>query len=116
MKTPRTTLIGYSLFVIAAMVAVTSWASLESNVIEGFKSVWSDRWGAATLFDAYFAFLFFYLWVFYKEPRASLRLFWLLAILSFGNMAMAAYLIQQILKLPAGAEISELLLRSKAKT
>ena len=81
----------YFAFVLAAMLAVTIWASLEQNVIEGFASVTQFRWGWATLADTYFAFLAFYLWVHLRERSWIARAGWLMAILLLGNFAMAAY-------------------------
>ncbi len=77
--------------VFAAMVAVTTWASLESNVALGFARVAADRWGLATLFDAYFGFLWFWLWILWKEPRWASRLLWLVLLLALGNLAIAAF-------------------------
>ncbi len=106
-------LIAFCILVLISMIGVTTWASLDRSVIDGFKSVWADRWGAATLFDAYFAFLTFYLWVFYKESSILARTLWLLAILAFGNIAMAIYLLKEIYHLPKGATVPSLLLRKE---
>ena len=81
--------------VFAAMVAVTTWASLESNVALGFARVAADRWGLATLFDAYFGFLWFWLWVCWKERGWGRRLLWLVLLLALGNLAIAAFVVMQ---------------------
>jgi len=73
-------------------------------------------WFIATLFDTYFAFLTFYLWVAYKETRWSLRLAWLVAILLLGNIAMAVYVLLQLFRLPRNAGIEQLLLRRSLNT
>ena len=81
----------FSITVLVAMVAVTAWASLEANVLVGFQRLLADRWGVATLFDAYFGFLWFWLWIAYKEGRPGRSLLWLLLLLTLGNQAMAAW-------------------------
>lgn len=101
----------FSIAVFAAMVAVTTWASLEANVLVGFQRLLADRWGVATLFDAYFGFLWFWLWIAYKEASLGRSLLWLLLLLALGNLAMAAYVMVQLYRLKAGEGAEALLLR-----
>lgn len=86
--------------VLIAMLIVTTWASLDKNVFEGGALVMAEPWGVATLFDTYFAFLTFYLWVLYKESGWIARILWFVAILLLGNFAMAFYALIQIQKSP----------------
>ncbi|WLT33574.1 DUF1475 family protein [Geothrix sp. PMB-07] len=97
--------------VFAAMVAVTTWASLEANVLVGFQRLLADRWGVATLFDAYFGFLWFWLWILYKEGHLGRSLLWLLLLFALGNLAMAAYVMVQLARLKRGDGVEALLLR-----
>jgi hypothetical protein len=97
--------------VFAVMVAVTTWASLETNVLVGFQRLLADRWGVATLFDAYFGFLWFWLWIAYREDSPWRRLLWLLLLFALGNLAMAAYVMIQLAGLKSGEGIEALLLR-----
>lgn len=101
----------FSITVLVAMVAVTTWASLEANVLVGFQRLLADRWGVATLFDAYFGFLWFWLWIAYKEGRPGRSLLWLLLLLTLGNLAMAAYVLVQVARLQPGEGPQTLLLR-----
>ena len=101
----------YPWIVLAAMIGVTTWASLEKSVGFGFEYLLAERWGIATLFDAYFGFLTFYAWVLYKETSFISRLAWLVAILIFGNIAMAVYLLVELRRLPAGAGFDAFLTR-----
>jgi Protein of unknown function (DUF1475) len=94
------------------MTAVSLYASLESNVMLGFARVAKDRWGLATLFDAYFGFLWFWLWVSYKEASIWKSLLALIALLALGNFAIAGYVMLQLWKLPKGAPLHQLLLRA----
>jgi hypothetical protein len=61
--------------------------------------------------DAYFGFLTFYAWVFYKETAASARVGWFLAVMLLGNIAMAVYMLIQLARLEDGAPVEQLLLR-----
>jgi hypothetical protein len=97
--------------VFIAMLTVTTWASLDANVLVGFQRLLADRWGVATLFDAYFGFLWFWLWIAYKEASLSRSLLWLLLLLALGNLAMAAYVMIQLARLQPGADVEALLLR-----
>ena len=101
----------FSIAIFAAMVAVTTWASLDANVLVGFQRLLADRWGVATLFDAYFGFLWFWLWIAYKEHSPWRSLLWLLLLLALGNLAMAAYVMVQLARLKPGEGTEALLLR-----
>jgi hypothetical protein len=56
----------------------------------GRTQVGADRyWTIATLLDAYFGFLIFYVWVFFKESRPLPQIAWFVASMLLGNMAMS---------------------------
>jgi len=99
--------------ILAAMLVVTVTASLHQPLWEwGGLSAEPDRWWTyATLADAYFGFLTFYAWVFYKETRAAARAGWFVAIMLLGNIAMAVYVLRQLARLRPGQPVSRLLLR-----
>lgn len=104
----------FSLFsaVLLAMTGVTIYASLEKNVFDAGPELRGSRWFQATLVDAYFGFVTFYVWVAYKERTWLGRIAWFVAIMGLGNMAMAAYMLVQLLRWDARAGVAELLLRS----
>jgi hypothetical protein len=110
---PRSTLIALFGAILAAMLVVTVTASLYQPLWEwGGLEAEPDRWWTyATLADAYFGFLTFYAWVFYKEARASARVGWFVAIMLLGNMAMAVYVLLQLARLRPGEPVAQLLLR-----
>jgi hypothetical protein len=110
--TPVRTFRFFPVVVLVAMIAVTTWASVEKPMFEGFRLMFAERWGVATLFDAYFGFLTFFAWVYYKERSAWARVIWLGAILFFGNIAMSIFLLRELYRLPKGAGFDALLLRS----
>lgn len=103
-----------AVFVLIAMLAVTTWASLQVALWKTPREVLTHPWFIATLFDTYFAFLAFYIWLAYKETSNLARVLWLLAILLLGNIAMAIYLLRELLRLPANATMEDLLMRRKA--
>ncbi len=102
---------GYFLVVLVAMFWVTWRASLDRGVMQAFAEIAADPWGLATLFDAYFAFLTFYLWLAYKEASWLARALWLLGILLLGNFAIASYVLLQLFTLPPGGSMKDLLMR-----
>jgi hypothetical protein len=99
--------------VLISMLVVTTWASNLVALWNTPRAVATHPWFIATLFDTYFAFLTFYVWVAYKETSSFMRVLWLLAILALGNIAMAAYLLIALFRLPADASMEQLLLRRK---
>ena len=100
----RRLLIAYFVLVLIAMTWVSWYActapSISSlpeyagkglNVIGGYVTVCSEPWGLATMFDAYFGFLAFWLYVAWREQTIASRLGWLVALMLLGNFAIAAY-------------------------
>ena len=100
--------------ILLGMIAVTWRASLDRSVFTAFFEITRDPWGLATLADAYCGFLTFYCWVAYKETSWLARGLWFAAIMLFGNIAMAIYVLVQLARLPPGAGIADLLLRGRA--
>ncbi len=61
------------------------------NVLGGYVTVCSEPWGLATMFDAYFGFLAFWLYVAWREQTIASRLSWFVALMLLGNFAIAGY-------------------------
>jgi hypothetical protein len=99
--------------ILAAMLVITVTASLNQPLWQwGGLTAEPDRWWTwATLADAYFGFLTFYAWVFYKERGLAARVGWFVAIMLLGNIAMAIYVLTQLARLRPGEPASNLLLR-----
>lgn len=99
-------------FIFVSLLAFTTWASMQQPVWEWRGLVTSpDRWWTiATLLDAYYGFVTFYAWVFYKELRWLPRIGWFIGIMLLGNMAMAAYVLLQLARVPDGEPASRLLI------
>ena len=99
--------------ILAAMLVITVTASLNQPLWQwGGLTAEPDRWWTyATLADAYFGFLTFYAWVFYKERGIAARVGWFVAIMLLGNFAMATYVLVQLARLQPGEPVASLLLR-----
>ncbi|WP_293372694.1 DUF1475 family protein [Nevskia sp.] len=107
----------FAALAFAALIGASIWATGHQGIFTAIKDVvanpaaGNNPWFVATLFDTYFAFLWFWLWIAYKETSWLSRGLWLIAVLVTGNMAMAVYALIQLYKLPADATIEDFLLR-----
>ena len=104
------------ILVFLTILGATSWASLQMPFWQTPQTLVTHPWFIATLVDTYLAFFTYWLWVAYKETSNGARLLWLLLIFGLGNMAMAAYMLIQLYRLPSDARIEDLLLRRAAST
>ncbi len=100
--------------ILAAMLWLTVAAALDRDVFTALGALWPDPWFRATMADAYFGFLIFYLWVWYKEAGMSARITWFVLIMLLGNFAMAAYLLRESARLAPDDGPDRLLLRRPA--
>lgn len=100
--------------VIASMLAVTTWASLHTPIFSIPRDVFTHPWFIATLFDAYWAFIAFYVWVAWKEQSAAARIGWFVAIIALGNIAMAVYLLRELFAVPANGPLDPVFTRRNA--
>ncbi len=98
-------------FVLLTMLCATSWASTQCALWKTPAAVVGHPWFIATMFDCYFGFLTFYIWLAYKETSWLARFGWLLAILLLGNIAMSLYMLITLFKLPLNARLEQVLLR-----
>lgn len=85
--------------VLVAMLAVTTWASTYENVFAAIRRLTNEPWVVATLFDAYFGFLTFFVWVCVKESSLLKKIIWFVLIMAFGNIAMAIYVLLEVRRL-----------------
>ncbi|MBP7281554.1 MAG: DUF1475 family protein [Leptospiraceae bacterium] len=98
-------------FILASMLWVTTWASLQLNLFTHLPNIIHDPWVIATLFDAYYGFITFFLWVCYKEKSILLIILWFIGIMLLGNIAMAIYMLLQLFKLEKDATVTDFLVR-----
>ena len=97
--------------VLASMIAVSVWATMQRGIGEAFADLKTDRWFWATMFDAYFGFLTVGLWMTYRESSLPARIIWWPVFLCLGNIGIAIYIMLLIARLPSGAGVRDLLLR-----
>lgn len=95
--------------VLAVMLYVTISASLHQDIVSAARQLWPDPWFRATLADAYFGFLFFWLWVAWREQSKAKSILWFVLIMTFGNIAMASYLLLQLRRWQPAEGIDSLL-------
>ena len=107
----RTTLLILFGGILVSMLAVTTYASLDRSIFHVGPQLTSDPWFHATLADAYFGFLTFFVWVAYKEPSRWSKVLWFVLIMTLGNIAMSIYVLLQLAKLKPGDPVSHLLAR-----
>ncbi len=129
MKT-RNALIGYFILVLVAMTwvswyactapTITSLAQYAAitgkeglNVVDGYVTVCSEPWGLATMFDAYFGFLAFWIFVAWRERSGLSRGLWLVALMALGNFAIAGYALACLFTAPADASLETIFFTRK---
>lgn len=83
------------------------------NVLIGFDTVCSEPWGLATMFDAYFGFLAFFLYVAWREATPLARLGWFVALMLLGNFAIAAYLLLALRAAPGEEDLGKVFFARK---
>ena len=105
----RAALASWFSIVLVAMLAVTGWAASEVALWNTPRAVATHPWFIATLFDAYFGFIAFWIWLAWREASLLPRAAWLVAILLLGNIAMAAYVLLELARLPKGSSMAALL-------
>ena len=97
--------------VLASMLAVTTWASLQVSVFAIPRAVGGHPWFVATLFDTYWAFLTFYLWLVYKEAAWVSSILWFIVIVLLGNIAMSIYCLIQLFRVSSASSVESVLMR-----
>src|SRR5437868_8799498 len=71
----------------------------------------ANPWAVATLYDAYFGFTTFFVWVCFKERLLAAKIIWFVLIMALGNIAMSFYVLLQLFKLKADEPVSNVLTR-----
>ena len=97
--------------IIVGMLSIIITASIDQNILEAVGNLWPNWWFRATLADAYFGFLTFFVWVAYKELHLWRKLVWFASFMLMGNLAISAYMLLELYKVQAGDTIETLLTR-----
>ena len=100
---------GLFLVILASMLWVTSWASLRCPLFAIPHDVVGHPWFIATLFDAYWGFVTFYVWVAFKQTSWLARIAWFVAVILLGNIAMSAYCLNELFRVPRDARLADVL-------
>lgn len=109
----------FAVLAFASLVGASIWATGHVSIVPAINDLIANpaanynAWFVATLFDTFYAFLWFWLWIAYKETSWLARVLWLVAVLATGNMAMAVYALITLARLPPNATIEDFLLRRK---
>lgn len=85
--------------ILMLMLSATTWAALDRGVLTAARELLPDRWFVATLLDAYCGFLTFYCWVCWKRRTARHRVLWFVAIMLLGNIAMAVFMLLELMRI-----------------
>ena len=96
------------------MTVLTIRTSLTVSLWDAWSSFGANPWAVATLYDAYFGFLTFYVWVVYKESSLWSRVVWFFLIMGLGNIAMSLYMLIQLTRLRPDEPV-EAILRRRAR-
>lgn len=91
------------------MTVLTIRTSLAVSLWSAWDSFAANPWAVATLYDAYFGFITFWVWVAYKEETVWSRIVWLVLILGLGNIAMSLYVLIQLFRLKSGEPVQVVL-------
>ncbi len=93
------------------MTVMTVRTSLAVSLWAAWPSYAANPWAIATLYDAYFGFLTFYIWVAYKESHMTSRVLWFLLIMGLGNIAISLYMLIQLSRLRRDEPVENVLWR-----
>jgi Protein of unknown function (DUF1475) len=104
-----TLLRGLFLVILVSMLGVTTWASLQCPLFAVPRPVATHPWFLATMADAYWGFVTFFVWVCYKQTSWLARGAWFFAIMLLGNIAMSSYCLAELFRVPRGGRVAEML-------
>lgn len=93
------------------MIVVTVRTSMKMSLWDAWGSFADNPWAVATLWDAYFGFITFFVWVCWKERNVTGRVIWFVLIMSLGNIAMSFYVLLQLMRLRRDEPAHAVLLR-----
>jgi Protein of unknown function (DUF1475) len=96
--------------ILASMIWVTTWAGTQCPLLGVPRAVATHPWFIATMFDAYWGFITFYVWVCYRQVSWTARIAWILAILALGNIAMSSYCLAALSQAPKDGKLSDVLI------
>ena len=81
---------------LVTMLVLTIHASLDRGMFDAGGELIQYPWFIATLADAYFAFLAFYVWLAWRQRSWLARIVWLVLVMCLGSMAIASYVLIEL--------------------
>lgn len=108
MSRSRKTLFWLFAGMLLLLLAFTVRASSVRGVFDN-GPLMGDVWFQVTLLDAYLGFLTVYVWIAWKERTLLRRLLWFVIVMTCGNMAVSLYVLVQLVKLPPGSNLADIL-------
>lgn len=91
--------------IFGSMLWVTSWASLDTPLFGIPNEVLSHPWFIASLVDAYWGFVTFFVWAAWKERATAARVLWFVAVMLLGNLAMSVYFLRELFSVEKAGEL-----------
>ena len=91
------------------MTTITIRTLLEISIWDAWDSYAANPWAVATLWDAYFGFVTFYVWVWFKERATWRRILWFVLIMGLGNIAMSLYVLIELYHLRDNQPVESIL-------
>jgi len=79
------------------VMLLLSWGAMQhQDMVSANRLLWPDPWYRVLLVDAYCGFLWFWLWVVWREQSLLRGALWFVLIMGLGNLATAGYLLWQL--------------------
>lgn len=93
------------------VMGLLAWSAIQhQDMISANRLLWPDPWYRILLVDAYCGFLWFWLWVAWREQSVLRGAVWFVLIMGLGNLATAGYLLLQLHRWQPGQGVAGLLL------
>jgi hypothetical protein len=100
--------------VLLSMLWVTTWAGLQCPLFAVPRAVATHPWFIATMFDAYWGFTTFFVWVCFKQATWTARIAWFVAIMALGNIAMSSYCLSELFMVRTDGKVLDVLTARRA--
>jgi len=79
------------------VMGLLAWSAIQhQDMLTANRLLWADPWYRVLLVDAYCGFLWFWLWVAWRESSVLRGAVWFVLIMGLGNLATATYLLWQL--------------------
>jgi len=74
-----------------AQAGILVYGFTQGNFSAAGQFFFNDPWGIVSLVDVYVGFIFFSVWVIFREKNLAVALLWVLSILILGNFPSGVY-------------------------